>query len=561
MTFYRCIKDVYRRISVLIKEDDPKGNPWDVRFLRMFDMSNDSKLFRTQEQLEEQGWILDGNVFHKDDKEYLPLYEAKMTAPFDHRAASVKLSKTARVRQGQPERLNESKHMNPSEVVLPRYWVPSTSLSSKFDLDIPKLLLGFSNVTSPTNERTMLATIIPFSGVGHSMPLILTSFEIEYVIFLMTNLNSFCFDYFGRQKIGGINFTYFILKQLPILGFDITEDKIDWDNDKIVNWIFLRAIELIYTSYDIGALSDHQRINCPPFIWNIKRRFLIRCELDAAFFHLYRIQRDDVDYIMDTFPIVKRKDEQEYGHYRTKDTILEICDEMAQVMAANQTAIADGREPTAQYQTRLDPPPGPPCDENREFIPMEQWGPDNWPPHIHRPKDWKEKTKPVPVTVPYQEDPQVFPWKGREQFVRDLIPHLVKERPGLTFETYRTAAVLASRPEKLRDLLPENAVSQTDALPRQTLKACTFPDTDHLRPRKIRESLEEKKKWVNIDLKSGATTVPDKAQLDPLPRPLKPLVPFVLMAAEELDRLKRDTTKRARARLEPIKTFESSLAA
>jgi hypothetical protein len=60
---------------------------------------------------------------------------------------------------------------------------------------------------------------------------------------------------------------------------------------------------------------------------NEERRFLLRCELDAAYFHLYVIERDDVDYIMETFPIVKRKDEKQYGEYRTKRVILEMYDE------------------------------------------------------------------------------------------------------------------------------------------------------------------------------------------------------------------------------------------
>ena len=84
----------------------------------------------------------------------------------------------------------------------------------------------------------------------------------------------------------------------------------------------------------------------PPFRWDEKRRLLIRCELDATFFHLYGISRDDADYIMETFPIVKRKDEERFGEYRTRRVILEIYDEMEQ---AKRT----GRP----YQTRLDPPP------------------------------------------------------------------------------------------------------------------------------------------------------------------------------------------------------------
>src|SRR5690606_33822645 len=81
--------------------------------------------------------------------------------------------------------------------------------------------------------------------------------------------------------------------------------------------------------------------------WDDERRFLIRCELDAAFFHLYGIERDDVAYIMETFPIVKKKDLQAHGSYRTKDTILDIYDAMAKAIETGEL-----------YQTVLDPPPG-----------------------------------------------------------------------------------------------------------------------------------------------------------------------------------------------------------
>lgn len=53
-----------------------------------------------------------------------------------------------------------------------------------------------------------------------------------------------------------------------------------------------------------------------------------------------------MDYILDTFPIVRRKDEQKHGEYRTKRVILEIYDEIAQAIRTGQ-----------RYRTRLDPPP------------------------------------------------------------------------------------------------------------------------------------------------------------------------------------------------------------
>jgi hypothetical protein len=80
---FRCKHDaeltkaIYRRVPVLIKEGPSEENPWGIRFSRMFDMSNDSSLFRTREQLEATGWSLDGNVFRGGHDVYLPLYEGR----------------------------------------------------------------------------------------------------------------------------------------------------------------------------------------------------------------------------------------------------------------------------------------------------------------------------------------------------------------------------------------------------------------------------------------------------------------------------------------------------
>jgi len=52
-------------------------------------------------------------------------------------------------------------------------------------------------------------------------------------------------------------------------------------------WILLRVLELTYTAWDLEAFAQDCGWNGPPFRWDEKRRFLIRCELDAGFFHLY----------------------------------------------------------------------------------------------------------------------------------------------------------------------------------------------------------------------------------------------------------------------------------
>jgi hypothetical protein len=160
---------------------------------------------------------------------------------------------------------------------------------------------------------------------------------------------SFAFDYSVRQKLGGLHMTFFTVKQLAVLEPTDLGRPLPWAAHSGSTWLAPRVLELTYTAWDLEGFAADLGYHGPPFKWDPARRELLRAELDAAFFHLYGIERDDVDYIMDTFPIVKRKDEAAHGEYRTKRLILERYDALA-------AAAASGSE----YQTVLDPPPADP---------------------------------------------------------------------------------------------------------------------------------------------------------------------------------------------------------
>ena len=57
--------------------------------------------------------------------------------------------------------------------------------------------------------------------------------------------------------------------------------------------------------------------------WKGACRARIRAELEALYAHLYGLTRDELAYILDTFPIARRKDEEWWGEYRTKRLVLE----------------------------------------------------------------------------------------------------------------------------------------------------------------------------------------------------------------------------------------------
>ncbi len=101
---------------------------------------------------------------------------------------------------------------------------------------------------------------------------------------------------------------------------------------------------MTYSAWDLQPFARDLGYEGPPFIWDDERRFQLRCELDALYFHLYGIERDDLDYIMETFPIVRRKEEARYGEYRSKRVIAAMYEAMADLPRLQLPAPHDPRE-------------------------------------------------------------------------------------------------------------------------------------------------------------------------------------------------------------------------
>ncbi|MFG2018267.1 Eco57I restriction-modification methylase domain-containing protein [Actinomadura geliboluensis] len=273
----------------------------------------------------------------------LVMFESKMTHSYNHRYGSYVTSESDEVQTSPLTDLG-----NPAYSPKGRYSLSEVELQKKLQgLWSRNWLLAWGDVARNTDARTLQSLVLP---------LVPTDFTIR-VGFprddrtahqLLALFNSFPYDFFLRLKLGGMHVSDYILEQIPSPTPQFFAEVASWDNgDSISHWLLPRVLELTYTSWHLQAFAEDCGYHLPPFGWDEERRRLLRAELDAAFFHLYGIQRDDVDYIMETFPIVKKKDVATFGSYRTKELILEVYDAMEQ-------AIRTG-EP---YKTILDPPPG-----------------------------------------------------------------------------------------------------------------------------------------------------------------------------------------------------------
>jgi hypothetical protein len=133
--------------------------------------------------------------------------------------------------------------------------------------------------------------------------------------------------------MGGVSFTYFYLKQLPILPPTFyTAPRLDF--------IVPRVLELSYTSHSLAPFARDLGYDGPPFGWDEDRRAKLRAELDAFFARAYGLDRDELRYILDpadvigpdypseTFRVLKEKEIRQYGEYRTRRLVLEAWKRM-----------------------------------------------------------------------------------------------------------------------------------------------------------------------------------------------------------------------------------------
>jgi len=332
---------------------------------------NHAHLFEDRTNLEHNNFIASGNYYYKESEIYYPLYEGKTFMQYDHRFSNVIISETALSRPAQQELSSIDDHLDPEYFISVRAWVTKNEVViwKKYKNYTREWYLVYKKVTAATNERTLISTILPNSALSDTVHILLSDsneFPIE-TCFLISCLNSYVLDYITRQKIGGNQVNFYILDQLPILPLI--------KNHQLMKYIIPRVIELSFNCWENNAFADDvwgevdsdiqeeilklwhensydtnggnseckqpawqrilynegyaiEKFPRPPFKWDNERRFNLTCELDALFGHLYNLTHDELAYILETFPIVKRKDNERYGEYRTKRVIQDKFEEL-----------------------------------------------------------------------------------------------------------------------------------------------------------------------------------------------------------------------------------------
>ncbi|MCB1469492.1 MAG: type II DNA modification enzyme, partial [Rhizobiaceae bacterium] len=197
----------------------------------------------------------------------------------------------------------------------------------------PRWLMGWRDICRSTDERTVIASVFPRVGVGHTMPLFYLNGGAELAAAHLAMWLSLPFDFIARLSIGGTHLTYSYLKQfaaLPPSAFSKDD----------LYFIRPRVLELTYTSHAMKAWADDLGYSGQPFAWNEDRRAGLRAELDVFFARKYGLTEEEQRYVLDpakvkgakypseTFRVLKEKEIRLYGEYRTERLVLEAWKRM-----------------------------------------------------------------------------------------------------------------------------------------------------------------------------------------------------------------------------------------
>jgi hypothetical protein len=259
---------------------------------------------------------LPGASFHNDwelavdGQKYLPLLEAKQIEQYDFSFATYEGVSQKEVLAGDPRRIS---HADGSLLAIPkpRFWadkqVVDDFLRSKNGTR--RWSFGYRDVTNVNNERTAIAAILPYVAFLQPLNGVFCS-DARTAALVLASLNSFVCDFVARLRFTGRHLNVTTFAQLPV------PKRIE------AAYVIPRVVELVYVSSSLASFASECGYSGEPFFWNRDRRFEVKCELDAAFAHFYGLSADDLNYILDTFHVLKSREQKEFGRFLTRDTVL-----------------------------------------------------------------------------------------------------------------------------------------------------------------------------------------------------------------------------------------------
>lgn len=236
-------------------------------------------------------------ILRENKEGYLPIYEGKFIELYTGKYATFNgMSEYNKYKSKATARAIDN--ISGDEYPESRFYIKSevwNNLSKNFHNEY---IIAWRSLTSATNHRTMLATVLPFTPTCQSIQLLQMN-ELEEMLQILALFNSIIFDYIVRLKMAGLDLTQTIIKQIPVPREDSFGKYIVFQEkeDSLRNHIISRLRFLYKDDIRVSCLFDksenYEIINKP--------RKQVIAELDCLVGYLYSLTTEEIKKIAKTF--------------------------------------------------------------------------------------------------------------------------------------------------------------------------------------------------------------------------------------------------------------------
>jgi len=276
---------IFQRIFRMGCNWDDKQFGWDAQFCREVDMTKEKPHF-----------------FMKKVPNSLAVIEGRMVQ--HHRFGAKRyLTGTGRRAVWQANPIGK-------DVLHPQFWIKEKNIPTANLLRSKIPRAGFCDIAGQTNERSLMASIIP-SGVicGNKVPTILFPSDPseERLLAWVAIANSIPFDWMLR-RILTTTVNYFVLQSIPLP--KLSKNGLPWKN-------------IVACSQELGSLGDFAAKTLTS-----RRMAYLRAQIDAEIAVAYGLDLNDLELMLSDFPILDRGQPalpNEIKSTVTRDTLLAVA--------------------------------------------------------------------------------------------------------------------------------------------------------------------------------------------------------------------------------------------
>jgi len=233
----------------------------------------------------------------------IPIYEGKFIYQYDGRYSGFN-NIPIKERYGSKissKRLTLDEKFDSAYMPESRYFIDNKKwkeLSKNYTEDY---CLLWRSLTSATNQRTCIATILPFVPCSQSVQFL--QLPKDDLVYLLAIFNSIAFDYILRIKLSGIDLTQSIIRQMPVPNKNRLKELIFIEGEEIEirAYLYSKVLSLLYNDIRLKPFVESFDVKVTTILDENLRRKLKR-EIDFLILYLYDVKPEEVDVITQEFP-------------------------------------------------------------------------------------------------------------------------------------------------------------------------------------------------------------------------------------------------------------------